>query len=75
MRCCSSVKAAWKSGLKSLPPEDAQGKPHPIRRLYAWSLASGAREIAQNITSWWARWTVDRSNPSAMAEQAGQPAV
>jgi len=30
--------------LKSLPNEDAQGNVHPIRRLYACSFASGARD-------------------------------
>jgi len=37
--------------LKSVPNEDAQGKVHPIRRLYAWIFASGARDTAQSITS------------------------
>ena len=35
-----------KSKLKSLPNEDAQGNVHPMRRLYACSFASGARDTA-----------------------------
>src|SRR5215813_15174105 len=72
--CCSLVCAAWKSWLKSLSNEDAQGKLQPIRRLNAWSFASGARDTAQSVTSWFARWTAEPLNPSAMAEQDGQPA-
>jgi hypothetical protein len=41
-----------KSKLKSPPSEDAQGKFHPIRRLYACSFASGARDTAESVTSW-----------------------
>src|SRR5215475_12280132 len=73
--CCSSVKRTWKSALKSPPKDEAQGKRQPIRRLYACSFASGAREIAHKVTSWWARCTTDPSKPSAIAEQEGQPAV
>src|SRR5687768_15136391 len=47
-RCCSSVNETLKSKLKSLPCEDAQGKIHPIRRLYACSFATGARDTAQS---------------------------
>jgi hypothetical protein len=43
--------------------------------LYSWSFASGAREIDISVTSWFARWTTEPSNPSAIVEQAGQPAV
>ncbi|HEY2663107.1 MAG TPA: hypothetical protein VGI47_02110 [Candidatus Binataceae bacterium] len=64
-----------KSKWKSLPSADAQGNVHPIRRLYACSFASGARDTAQSVTSWLARWTAKPSNPSAIAEQDGQPAV
>src|SRR5213078_4341878 len=67
-RCCSSVTETLKSKLKSLPSEDAQGNAHPIRRLYACSLASGARDTAESVTSWFARWTTKPSNPSAIAE-------
>ena len=74
-RCCSSVIPTLKSKLKSLPNEDAQGNVQPIRRLYACSFASGARDTAQSITSWLARWTTEPLKPSAIAEQAGQPAV
>src|ERR1039458_6956434 len=74
--CHSSlVCAAWKSWLKSLPDEDAQGKLQPIRRLYACSFASGARDTAQSVTSWFARWTTEPLKPSAIAEQDGHPAV
>src|SRR6266481_1933366 len=48
-RCCSSVNEALKSALKSPPNEDAQGKLHPIRRLYACSFASGARDTAEAV--------------------------
>ena len=64
-----------KSKLKSPPNEDAQGNVQPIRRLYACSFASGARDTAQSITSWLARWTTKPLKPSAIAEQDGQPAV
>ena len=46
-----------------------------MRRLYAWILASGARETAISATSWFARWTTEPSKPSAIAEQEGQPAL
>src|SRR6476659_7347950 len=69
LRCCSSVKAMLKSALKSLPDEDTHGNVHPIRPLYAWSFASGAREMAVNATSWFCRWTAMPLNPSAIAEQ------
>src|ERR671935_1161215 len=74
-RCCSSVNETLKSKLKSLPDEDAQGNVHAIRRLYAWSFASGARDTAQSITSWLARCTTNPLKPSAIAEQDGQPAL
>src|SRR5712691_10864773 len=48
-RCCSSVNRTLKSTLKSLPSEDAQGNVHPIRRLYACSLASGARDTVEPV--------------------------
>jgi hypothetical protein len=69
------VTETLKSKLKSLGCEDAQGNVHPIRRLYACSFASGARDMAMSVTSWFARWTTEPSNPSAIAEQAGHPAV
>ena len=74
-RCCSSVNEALKSGLKSPPSEDAQGNVHPIRRLYACSFASGARDTAESVTSWLARWTTKPLNPSAIVEQVAHPAV
>src|SRR5919108_6507649 len=74
-RCCSSVNQTLKSELKSLPKEDAHGNVQPIRRLYACSFASGARDTAQSITSWLARCTTNPLKPSAIAEQDGQPAV
>ena len=74
-RCCSSVNQTLKSGLKSPPNEDAQGNVHPIRRLYACSFASGARDTAQSMTSWLARCTANPLKPSAIAEQDGHPAV
>src|SRR3989442_1358116 len=74
-RCCCSVSETLKSKLKSLPSEDAQGKLQPIRRLNAWSFASGARETAARVTSWLARWTTEPLKPSAIAEHDGQPAV
>ncbi len=41
----SGVKETWKSKLKSLPKEDAQGKCQPIRALYRpRSWPKGARE-------------------------------
>src|SRR5487761_174429 len=71
----SLVCATPKSKLKSLPKEDAHGKLQPIRPLYAWSLGCGARDTAQSVTSWLARWTADPLKPSAIAEQDGHPAV
>jgi hypothetical protein len=69
------VNETAKSKLNSLPNEDAQGKLQPIRCLYASSFSNGARETAQSITSWLARWTAAPLKPSAIAEHAGQPAV
>src|SRR5271169_6011833 len=71
------ASSAWPrpSKLNSLPSEDAQGNVHRIRRLYACSFASGARDTAESVTSWFARWTTKPSNPSAIAEQDGHPAV
>src|SRR2546426_5727591 len=40
---------------------------HPIRRLYACSFASGARDTAASVTSWFARWTTEPLKPSAIA--------
>ena len=64
-----------KSALKSPPNDEAQGNVQPIRCLYAWSFASGARDTAISVTSWFARCTAEPSNPSAIAEQDGQPAL
>ena len=64
-----------KSKLKSLSFDEAHGKLQPMRRLYACSLSSGARDTAQSITSWFARWVANPLKPSAIAEQARQPAV
>src|SRR5207253_1414858 len=74
-RSCCSPPQTLKSRLKSLPSEDAQGNVHPIRRLYACSFARGARDTAESVTSWLARWTATPPNPSAIAEQCGHPAV
>src|SRR3954454_9800545 len=73
-RCCSSVRETLKSKLKLLSVE-AHGKLHSMRCLYACSLSSGARDTAQSITSWFARWIATPLKPSAIAEHAGQPAV
>jgi hypothetical protein len=35
----------------------------------------GARDTAVIATSWFSRWTTKPLKPSAIAEQAGQPAV
>jgi len=74
-RCCCSVIETLKSKLKLPPSEDAQGNVHPIRRLNARSFASGACDTAMSMTSWFARWTTEPLKPSAIAEQAGHPAV
>jgi len=60
--------------LNSLPSEDAHGNVHPIRRLKACSLWSGAREIAVIATSWFSRWT---TMPLTIRdrEQLGQAAL
>jgi hypothetical protein len=57
------VTETLKSKLKSLPSEDAQGNIHPIRRLYACSFARGARDTAESVTSWLARWTTEAVEP------------
>lgn len=41
----------------------------------ACSFASGARDIAESVASWFARWITKPLNPSAIAEQAGHPAA
>jgi hypothetical protein len=45
------VNETVKSKLKSLPSEDAHGNVHPIRRLYGWMAAMGARDTAIIATS------------------------
>ena len=47
----------------------------PILRLYACSFASGARDTAASVTSWFARCTTEPLNPPAIAEQDGHPAL
>src|SRR3979490_1499443 len=74
-RCCSWGKPRLKATLKSLPDEDAHGNVQPIRRLYACSFARGARDTAESVTSWLARWTTKPSNPPAIAEQDAHPAA
>jgi hypothetical protein len=37
--------------------------------------AIGARDTAISSTSWFSRWTTEPLKPSAIAEQAGQPAA
>jgi hypothetical protein len=54
---------------------EAQGNVYLIRRLYACSLASGARDTAESVTSWLARWTTKPLNPSAIVELVAHPAV
>jgi len=46
-----------------------------MRRLYACSFGSGARETTASVTSWFAMCTTEPLNPSATIEQDGQPAV
>src|ERR1700730_13087484 len=75
LRHCFLVSDPGKSKLKSRLSEDAQGNLRPIRRLYGWSFAGGARDTAESVTSWLARWTTKPLNPSAIAEQDGPPAV
>jgi hypothetical protein len=69
------VNEVLKSKLKSPPSEDAQGNVHPIRRLYACSFASGVRDTADSVTSWWARCTSKPLNPSAIVEHVAHPAL
>jgi hypothetical protein len=64
-----------KSKLKSPPCEDAQGNVHPRRRLYACSFANGARDTADSMTSWFARWMAKPLNPSTIVEQVAHAAV
>src|SRR3981081_1114707 len=61
-RCSSSVNEILKLKLKSLPNEDAQGNVHPLRRLYACSFASGARDTTESVTAWLPRWTTKPSH-------------
>src|SRR5215204_6928042 len=72
---CSRVNEALKSKLKSLLADDAQGNDQPIRCLYACSFSSGARDTAQSITSWLARWMKEPLKASAIIEHDGQPAL
>src|SRR5260370_24913783 len=51
LRCCSGVNETSKSKLKSFPNDDAQENVHPIRLLYSFNCASGARDTARSITS------------------------
>jgi len=69
------VNPTLKSGLKSLPNEEAQGNFQPIRRWYPRIFASGARDTAMSMTSCCARWIPKPSKPSAIVEQVAQPAV
>jgi hypothetical protein len=69
------VTETSKSKLKSLSVDEAHGKLQPMRRAYARSLTSGARETAQSITSWFARWIANPLNPSAIAKHEMQPAL
>src|SRR3954465_1127395 len=74
-RCCASASETLKSKLKWPSFDDDHGKLQPMRCLYAWSFSSGARDAAQSITSWFARWIANPLKPSAIAEHEGQPAV
>ncbi len=60
--------------MKSLRSDDAHVKSQPIRRLYAASFSTGARDTQIIVTSRCSRWTIPRSNSSAANEQLGQPA-
>ncbi|AOU98293.1 hypothetical protein BI364_10265 [Acidihalobacter yilgarnensis] len=59
--------ATPKSVAKSLPPDEAQGKRQPIRRWYACSFTSGARDVPQSMTS----YVTNPLKPSAIAELCG----
>ena len=48
--CCSSVKAAPKPYLKSLPSDDTQGNRQPIRCLYPSAAYTGAAHPAARST-------------------------
>jgi hypothetical protein len=58
-----------KSKLKSERPEEYQGKVQPMRVLNASSVASGAREIATNVTSRCFKWSTMPLKLSAQNEQ------
>jgi len=73
-RCWASVNETPRSKLKSLRSDDAQVNPHPIRRLYAASLSTGARDTQIIVTSRCSGCTIPRSNSSAANEQLVQPA-
>src|SRR5580698_9571612 len=75
LRCCSSVNPTLKSLLKSLLNEDAHGNVKPIRCLYPCNFSKGARDTAENATSWFSRWTTMPLKPSAIDEQDGHPAL
>jgi hypothetical protein len=61
--------------LKLLPDEETQRKSQPIRRWYATSLSSGARDTTTNATSWCSKCGMLPAKPSVTAEQLGQPSV
>ncbi len=44
--------------MKSLPADESQGKPEPMRFLQAAIAGEGARETATIVMSRWFRWTV-----------------
>src|SRR6266487_2416482 len=72
---CSAVCDTSKSKLKSLPADETHGKLQPMRRLYACSFSSGARETQTYVTSRAVRWGTAPSTVSAADEQTGQPAA
>src|SRR4029450_8423468 len=74
-RICSTVCETPKSKLKSLRPEETQGKLQPIRSLKACSFSSGARETKTKVTSRAWRWGTKLLTASAIDEFVGQPAT
>ena len=70
-RVCSSLLEKPRSALKSLSADDAQGMLQPMRRLYACSLSSGARDTKSIVTSCAFRCGIRPLTPSAIDELTG----
>ena len=74
-RVCSMLLEKPRSVLNSLLADDTQGKLHPIRRLNACNVSSGACETNSMVTSRAFRCGSTPLTLSAIDEQVGHPAA